>query len=916
MSAPALPPADADSDPLVWLALPPVWTGAAALHTSFPAPGKGAPGDRDTSLLRLVDRAVAAGSAACRGGLTAARFPYATFWLTDDARAAVLARAVRHHGRLHLQILAQQIARELRRLPDDHPVPSVVRDWITLVTGETQLVERVLGLCHDGRADQVASAHRQVTLAHRLSHDLESLRDFQDRPDWTERVTALITKTAPDDPWALHLLGRGGTGKTMFIRYLASGRFAREHGLGTVPMARVDFDHLNPEYPIRRPVQLLVEFAEELAPYVAKPGDGVGPGDRAAALDAFLSIAKSAEATGSGPAGAHLVDQATKAFARFVAALPQPVVLILDTCEELARRAPDDGPNPAVRAMLDRLRLVQATVPAVRVLLSGRRRLGVVEAGLAVFEVHGFRDAEAGQLLKRRYHGKVMPAKLRRTILALSPEHGPAPGGGPAHDRAAPRYSPYDLAMYWRWWTADPSIKPDDLLQNRRSDYIDARIVPRLGDRLRRWLPAVALLGRFDARMLAPANPDVREADADAVVREFARLEWTDTDTDPASRSPIVEIDRGLQPHLLDWARATDRRRFDETRDRLAAALIDGLRARPLGQISTAHVLSALRLSGRDAALHVWAEVERRVAREDGWAWLAGVGPRVLGEVPEDTHPGAGDGIADNRLLAAAVDAAMIGLTRRDDPGRDLGAEWARVAAAAGRASQPVAVHLRWRARLAHARHGPAPSTAAEVAALARLVAGAQPHRGHLAAGVVALAEALAENRLPGVDLGPVAEAARGWLTTVEDPVVRAALRVYLGQLARSGGQPPDEVAVAEDFSLARAAADARAARPGDGHHPDWTPPSHCGVWVSLHAARDAFAAGRPLESLPLVEWERQAEAALHLIDGDRLMSLCLRLRMGYGVVPRDRLDAIRARDRHDPGRAATRAVHHLVPPL
>src|SRR5207302_123319 len=60
--------------------------------------------------------------------------------------------------------------------------------------------------------------------------------------------------------WALHYLGAGGAGKTMFLRYL-DAVLSKDFNLAT---ARVDFDHLNPSYPLRSPGLLLLGFAEDL----------------------------------------------------------------------------------------------------------------------------------------------------------------------------------------------------------------------------------------------------------------------------------------------------------------------------------------------------------------------------------------------------------------------------------------------------------------------------------------------------------------------------------------------------------------------------------------------------------------------------------------------------------------------------
>jgi hypothetical protein len=85
---------------------------------------------------------------------------------------------------------------------------------------------------------------------------------------------------------------------------------------------------------------------------------------------------------------------------------------------------------------------------------------------------------------------------------------------------------------------------------------------------------------------------------------------------------------------------------------------------------------------------------------------------------------------------------------------------------------------------------------------------------------------------------------------------------------------------------------------------------------VHLYEAREAYVHARPLPSLPLHRWERVAEEDLRSIDGERLLSQCLQLRLGYGTVRRERLEGLRLLDVHDAGRHGTRRIHDQVPDL
>ena len=107
---------------------------------------------------------------------------------------------------------------------------------------------------------------------------------------------------------------------------------------------------------MRLPVQLLVELVDELEPFADNDTS-----ERA--LDRFMSHAARAHAAAAGTragsaADDPLVAAAIDAFGEFLASLPQPTVLVLDTCEELAKLHPAGADVPAVErtfAILERL---------------------------------------------------------------------------------------------------------------------------------------------------------------------------------------------------------------------------------------------------------------------------------------------------------------------------------------------------------------------------------------------------------------------------------------------------------------------------------------------------------------------------------------------------------------------------------
>ena len=222
-------------------------------------------------------------------------------------------------------------------------IPGALRVWANLMTGHRAdvqdevprglveyarltVAERALGTAQDvvaageaiapvlaGAAEQALSrARRLLALGLRRRQDERALGRYLDRPELSDAVTRLLNRDAATDqepaagqppsqapgptepPWALHLRGAGGVGKTMLIRYLASGLYAAQRGQPPIRVARADFDHIGPDYPVRRPVQLLLELADELALHAAAS-------DRAdAALSNFRARAARAHEAVSG----------------------------------------------------------------------------------------------------------------------------------------------------------------------------------------------------------------------------------------------------------------------------------------------------------------------------------------------------------------------------------------------------------------------------------------------------------------------------------------------------------------------------------------------------------------------------------------------------------------------------------------
>ncbi|GGN72560.1 hypothetical protein GCM10010112_41070 [Actinoplanes lobatus] len=916
-------------DPALWLALAPSWTGESALATGFPAADPGDEQDYFDRLGELVHHWEQRGVAQRNGTLKPDQLWLTEFWHTTAQRRAVLEAAVSMLGGPALAAEARLIAGRLQALDLDVPLDPVMRNWIDLAITdgaghpERRFLDRVRELCRSYHVSEaqahitaaeifepvarpafgeaVEAARRLVRLANRRAHDRHSLREYQPRSAWTAELRTLLNGDGRE--WAMHLIGTGGTGKTSFVRYVASGDFAEHTGLPQITVGRVDFDLLSPEYPARRPAHLLTEFAHELASEVR-----TGAAEEARAE--FYRLAYVADEA-TGPAGVVATADALRAFVRFLTELSGRVLLILDTCEELSRADPAGAPDAAVAATFEVLAAVHRGLPSVRVLLCGRRPM---EPGSGVsmrtVRARGFNEEEATRYLTRPDDGVVMPASLVEAILTLSPEHAEPP------DRSGRRFSPFDVRLYRQWWASEKDITDEQLRLSGRSAYVQERIVGRL---TQRWsvgaLPAVALLGTFDGRTLESVIRD--QSDVEAVIAEFARQDWIDARPDPAGEGQVLEVHASMLPLLRVWAHGLAEEKLATVRRNLAVALGAQLETRPLEQLSVANVVSAIRLAAPVVAVRLWERLEARMGTAGDWAWMSRLCPRVLGALAEAKIPegrrrdGEPEGTEPpDDLLLAAVRATAVAVAARSGAAFDRAGEWRAVLRLVGDRTGWAAERLRLRARLgvlaATAREAmAAPDAVAETTTLIR---DTLEHERRLTGGVVAVIEAIAEVTEAGPRLEPIAAAVHDWLPVDTDPVTTICARLAVYRLTQGGPEHPLDV---RDLDRA-----AREAPVGVDPWPDWIAPPSVLIRLNLHLAARAYLSGAPLRELPLQQWERDAEARSATVDSDRLLSVCLHLRLGHGTVARDHLDRLRPLAGPTDRAVPRLRVHRLIPPL
>jgi hypothetical protein len=944
--------ADAAPDPWVrrwgaetcrWLAAVPRWTGVLAARAGLPLPGG----------IDSVDGLVAAAAA---GGVVRSRADTMpdgelteTFWVDDATRESWLSEIAPDDDQLaRVRAIAGAVAAS-------GPAPPITRAWLDLVRRPgipdvTVVIDDVRRLVREDRLTEanlvveagaalgpvvgggygegIARARRLVQRGHRDRRDQSLLTRFVRQPEQIEPLWEVLT-AQPGEPWAIHLIGPGGVGKTMLLRHLAAGSLAADHGRSNIPVARVDFDVINPDFPVSRPLELLVLLADDFASWA-------DTSQRESALRAFRAAADSADAAVSGAPASRgaLIQRATVRFGDFVGMLPAPQVLVLDTCEELAKLYPPGEEAPAIARTFELLDAVHERCPTLRVVFAGRRylarsghgwalpesvgRRSVVSLAtrdhLRLTELRGFDRRTAEEVLRAPHpqDGSVPSDVLVETMLRRSP--GVAGLGG---DPDAGRFNPFSVGLFREWWEDEPGLAAERVAAAGLDAYVELRIVGRLHDEdLEGLLPALAVLGRVDEDTLAGCLPAHRYDARDLVIEELAEQEWITVSIDMASDLRVLAVAPGLLPLLQDWAERRRRSETESARSHLVTSLLRRLHEAQLDALTPELVAAALRLSGQREAVTAWVAVEAAVEREGRWPWAESILVRVRGELER------WDVVGDRPLLDAALSATELAARRRTTPAAVATAQWRRildlVAAGDPDGLSSEAVTLRRRAAAAVVGAGADPAVALR-ALLAELRDPGCPISSVVGAIESALADLpRARRQALGAELEAAVETAAvaaGDAIADSDPALLAGALTCLSTLCTGTRR-----ASLLDRAAAAAAAAVATGRP----RRTWADrPMHdrrdLRTWVALHAAVAACADEESVAADRLTEW-RDLALRGGGVDADRLASCCLELRAytaGDTTEFERSLIDFAAVSRYDSGAAqATDAVHDEVRPL
>lgn len=864
-----------------------------------------------------------------------------SFWVPDVARSELLAQLRERLGTTELRRVAADIgAAVLASSGGAISLPAVTRRWATLAAAlraddpigsaaGDRLLERVDPLLSSSATGQALSwvesgrqlldvvqgtfdtsvllAQRRIEVEQRKEHDRRQLGRFLPRQEQIAAFRELLA--GPDDgAWALHYLGHGGVGKTTLLRYLTAELAPQE----SVLVARVDFDRLSPDFPLRRPGQLLLELLEELEGYAANELRAVyvEVRERLRHLEWWSQDRSSKEEVG----------RAAEMFCSYLGGLGRPVVLVLDTCEELTKYQPVGAVVPQLEAAFQLVEEIHSRVPSVRVVFAGRRPLAVSGAGgwtidasqrvdflparkdyLAVHEVAGFREDEAVTYLTTIEDLTLSPDVLALVLSrCVDPYHNPSLL---TRSPLGPRYNAFDLAVH------AAAVRENRDVLALGDVLVETRVRRRLGQRWAGLLPVVAVLRRFEQAMLATAVP---VEDVELAWRELRATEWVTSDFDTVLQTVFLEIDSGLLERLdAYFTRPEARPELLETRRTLAPRLEAIVRVTPVQALSAEAVEAALRALEPVAAALLVDDLSVRVAQDSAWMWAFSVFGRVLGP----------DGVLGEADLPASPAAQALFATALSKvrPSPQVTAQWQSIGERAGQHPDPhVAAWLRVRAGLlGYPEQHNALATALDL--VGRRLEGDRPRALWLLGTCFA---SLEEHPNLSTAAGQLTALAEG--LEASGDAAAAAVALTLSAAAPAPDEPAGPAPTtpagtpvgAAAFRCGRALELAERAPQLDAASApflaaDWAAPARMRERVRLLCLERGVPSGP--------DWFDEALLAgpADDVDADRLAGVLLDLRLRQAVVrPTDLLhrDATAVGDLPPP--VATTAVHRAAPPL
>lgn len=960
---------------LAWLSLVPAWTLQLARFCNFPTGNL----SLDEFLAQVLSKGLCTQN---RSTNDDSNQPF-VFWMPETTRTEVLEDLSEKKSVVFLQQELSDIGQRISNAyKQGETVSPVVFRWAQLATQTKKglkeagrwLVDQIQrSINEDDTAEALAWVRTGSSLAEVLRGELEVEvflgnnridREYRRRQDErylqhflprTEQISDFSNLIeGSNDVWALHYIGLGGVGKTMLLRYITA-KLASEFNAIT---SRVDFDHINPDYPTRAPGQLLLELADQL-------GQHISSSSNIRSFELFrnqvtdLHEALSAEPPPDQPlANIHRpeFERVQRAFINLLTSFPQRAVLILDTCEELNKLQPVGSIPPSVAGTFEILEQIHKAVPSMRVVLAGRRELAksgygwhIEESSLSegtksllqhkpylrLHEIRGFNEDEVQEFFTIRKL-KNLSSQVRDAILSESRDNSTVRNivwDVAQAQNATTRYNPFKLALYADWLSEEPELSVADITAGETDPYVEKRIVNRLKPELQIALPFVTLLCRFDRAMLRPAL-EVSDATFNDIFRELSDQEWINCQHDRELESTFLEVEPNTyHPALLKYYQHPSRlKRLTAAMEQLAPQLKELVQRDCLvNQLSVEYVDAAVRLLGThegvEQAAALWEDIVRRLSNEANWSWGRRVAERLLAE-----NGAVGEVYSSIR---ASVQATYIASLIHEQPGSTLiTVYWDAVEQTAS--EHPDLEVRNWLALRAQAGKITASISAPQrrptdeqLETLWQVITEfpqktdeiGQRRAEQLAASLCAAVEAVLDFSESKNDLSLVSESALSrlhkWTENLRQPEISKEILAFALTLIGWGWtlhKRWDEAKRTLDQTLVTLSMIEE-----ESEHQcwlDWRMPSCLRDRIRLEVLRLLPPWLNSVNQNSLNGWQREALENLESIDSERLASYILKLRLDKALVLYEELIAIARNERYDADRQPVCAAHHAVLPL
>ena len=261
--------------------------------------------------------------------------------------------------------------------------------------------------------------------------------------------------------WIYHVHATGGTGKTMFLRWLAA-RFLVPR---RIPCARIDFDDFPLSGVLEYPNRIFTRIIDQLASQV--------PGGVLTALREKLQ--RELESPGWNASVPEEIGRQLRG-----AKIDTHMVVMLDTLEDVTRTA-----KVWLKTCLQTLRRLHELHPKLIVVLSGRYDISVHTNALlpgeaVVYELQRFSEDEADAYLARR---GIPAGEMRKAIVLRAGENAELDD-----DKLAGR-NPFKLAMFAELALNKAGLTANTVRQLPRVDiaYLIQRVIMRISSQPLRW---------------------------------------------------------------------------------------------------------------------------------------------------------------------------------------------------------------------------------------------------------------------------------------------------------------------------------------------------------------------------------------------------------------------------------------------